>query len=219
MRKIFPHCLVESIDLKCKMGENGRFYVAPNGEHLRSVTTILDEKLNKDWLKEWKRRVGEEKADRIKRKAAKRGTAVHDMAQRYLLNEKDYIKGTLPHYVMAFDSVKKVLDKHVGVIYAIETPLYSLTLKTAGRIDLVAEYDEILSVIDFKTANRKRIEEQIHSYFLQTTAYSLMFERLYNINISQIVIIMTVDNEPEAQIFIKNRNDYVKEVLEIFVGV
>ncbi len=216
MRKTFPHSLVENIVLKSEDTDNGRYYLTPYGK-FRSVTTILNEKYNNIWLEEWRNRIGEEKADQIAAKAAKRGNAVHGLAERYLLNEKNYIKDTLPHYVMTFEAIRKALEAHVGVVYAIEAPVYSLALRTAGRVDAVAKFDKTVSVIDFKTSNRKKKEEDIHSYFLQTTCYSMMFERMYNISIPQIVIIMAVDDEPIPLIFVKKRNNYVKEVLDIFV--
>lgn len=216
-RKIFSHSLVEYIHLECETTENGRYYITPKGDRFKSVTTILGEKLDHSWLEEWRSRVGDIKADQITAKAARRGSAVHGLAERYLLNEKNYIKGTMPHYVMPFEAIRKALEGRVGTVYAIEAPLYSTALKTAGRVDVVAEFDGIISVIDFKTSNRKKKEEDIYSYFLQTTCYSLMFERMYNIPIKQIVIIMAVDDELTATIFKKNRNDYVKEVLNIFV--
>ena len=218
MRKIFSHSLVETINLECETTENGRYYITPKGDRLKSVTTILGEKLNNIWLEEWRSHIGSEKADRIAAKAARRGTAVHGLAERYLLNEENYIKNALPHYVMAFDAIRKALDSHIGTVYAIEAPVYSKALKTAGRVDVVAEFDGVLSVIDFKTSNRIKNEGKIHSYFLQTTCYSMMFERMYNVSVPQIVIIMSVDHEPTALIFKKNRNQYVKEVLEVFTG-
>ena len=215
MRKIFEHKLVEKINLICEDTENGRYYITPHGK-FRSVTTILGEKLDNCWLEEWRNKIGIEKADRIVAKATKRGTAVHGLAERYLLNFENYIEKTLPHHLSSFEAIRKVLEAHIGPVFGIEIPVYSLALKSAGRVDVVAEFDDILSVIDFKTSNRIKTEEQIHSYFLQTTCYSMMFERMYNVSVPQIVIIMSVDDEPEAQVFVKNRNDYVKDVLKIF---
>src|SRR5208337_2277505 len=216
MRKMFYHSLVETINLDCETTECSRYYITPKGDRFKSVTTILGEKLNNIWLEEWRARVGSEKADRIAAKAARRGTIVHGLAERYLLNFENYIEKTLPNYVISFEAIRKALDSHVGTVYAIEAPVYSTALKTAGRVDVVAEFDGILSVIDFKTSNKIKTEEKIHSYFLQTTAYSLMFEKMYNISVPQIVIIMAVDDEPKALIFKKNRNQYVREVLDIF---
>jgi hypothetical protein len=216
MRKVFSHSLIESVNLECETTEHGRYYITPQGDRFKSVTTILGEKLDNEWLKEWRDRVGNKKADQIITRATKRGTAVHALAERYLLNESDYIQNAMPHYVLAFEAIKKVLNNHVNTIYAIEAPVYSKALKTAGRIDVVAEYDGIRSIIDFKTSNKIKNEEQIYSYFIQTTCYSMMFERMYNLSVPQIVIIITIDNEPVAKIFNKDRNQYVKDVLNIF---
>ena len=216
MRKYFKHSLVPYFDLECETTETGRYYHTPAGK-LPSVTTVLKEKLDNSWLEEWYSRVGLEKASRISAQAMKHGTAVHAIAERYLLNEDDYIKGALPHHVMAFEAIRMALDSSTGTIYAIEALLYSKFLNTAGRLDMAAEFNGIPSIIDFKTSKKKKTEEQIYSYFLQTTCYSMMFERLYGITVPQIVIIMAVEDEIMPLIFVKNRKRYIKEVLKIFV--
>jgi len=214
-RKIFKHNLVPEVSLTTENTDNGRFYVLPDGSKFRSVTTVLGEKLDKTGLLEWRKRVGEEQANKISTQAARRGTSVHSMAERYVLNEEDYIKGGMPSGVDAFHSIKHLLDKHVDNLLGIELPLYSKVLKTAGRCDLIAEFDGVPSVIDFKTSRKLKKEEWIESYFLQTTVYSMMFEWMYKIAIPQIAIMIAVDHE-EPQLFVKNRSDYVARVIEIF---
>jgi ATP-dependent exoDNAse (exonuclease V) beta subunit len=91
-------------------------------------------------------------------------------------------------------------------------------LKTAGRCDLIAEYDGVPSVIDFKTSRKLKKEEWIESYFLQTTVYSMMFESMYKIKVPQIAILIAVDHEP-PQVFVKDRGHYVNRVLDIFTVV
>jgi genome maintenance exonuclease 1 len=108
-------------------------------------------------------------------------------------------------------------DKHVDNILGIELPLYSTVLKTAGRCDLIAEFDGVPSIIDFKTSRRLKKEEWIESYFLQTTVYSMMFEYMYKIEIPQIAILIAVDHE-EPQLFVKDRGEYVNRVIEIFTA-
>jgi len=98
----------------------------------------------------------------------------------------------------------------------IELPLYSKSLGCAGRTDLVAEYDGVLSIIDFKTSRKPKKEEWIESYFLQSTVYSMMFEWTYKIAVPRIAIIITVDDEKTPQTFVMERSKYVERVLEIF---
>ena len=187
----------------------------PDGDKFRSVTTVLGDALDKTALLEWKKKVGEEEAQKITTQAARRGTAVHTLCENYVLNKDNYIENAVPSSVDSFLNIKSVLDFNVDNILGIETPLYSKALKTAGRCDLIAEYNGIPSVIDFKTSRKLKKEEWIESYFLQTTVYSMMFEQLYKIKIPQIVVIISVDHEG-PQVFQKNRSDYVNRVLEIF---
>ena len=119
--------------------------------------------------------------------------------------------------IETFDRIKNVLDENVDDILGIELPLFSTSLKCAGRTDVVAHYNGVPSIIDFKTSLKIKKEEWIEHYFIQSTVYSMMFEWTYKIKIPQIVIIISVDNEPVPQIFIKDRAQYVQRVLDMFV--
>lgn len=219
-RKLFKHKLVPKIELTTEMINGQRFYVLPDGvTKLKSVTSILSEKLSKDSLLEWRKRVGEEEANRISTQAARRGTAVHNIAERYVLNEETYYApNEMPINVESFKPIKNVLDNHVDNVLGVELPLCSKALGCAGRTDLVAEYDGIASIIDFKTSKRLKKAEWIESYFLQSTIYSMMFERIYAIGIPQIVIVVTVDDEITPQTFVMQRSQFVNRAIEVLTS-
>jgi len=219
-RKIFKHTLVPKIEIRTKTIDGKRWYLLPDGvTKFRSVTSILSEKLNKDFLIEWRKRVGEEEANRISTQASRRGTAIHNIAERYILNEELYYgPGEMPINVESFKPIKDILDKHVDNVLGVELPLCSKALGCAGRTDLVAEYNGITSIIDFKTSKKIKKIEWIESYFLQSTIYSMMFERIYSISVPQIVIIITVDDEPKAQLFVEDRSKYVNRAIEILTS-
>ena len=216
-RKVFKHNLVDEIDITTETIDGKRYYVLPDGDKFRSVTTVLSDKLDKTALLEWRNKVGHEEANKISTQAARRGTAVHTLAERYVRNEQDYLRDSMPSGIDAFADLRTLLDKHVDNILGIELPLYSRALKTAGRCDLIAEFDGVPSVIDFKTSRRLKREDWIESYFLQTTVYSVMFEQIYKIKIPQIAIMIAVDHEP-PQLFVKDRGQYVDRVIEIFTS-
>lgn len=215
--KKFNHDLVTPIEIEQVTTNEGRYYVLPDGvTKLRSVTTILNEKLDKSALHDWRKRVGEQEANRVSARATSRGTAIHGIAERYLLNEDDYYKQVREQLRASFLPIQTVLDEHVDNVRGIELPLHSTLLKCAGKTDLVAEYDGIMSIIDFKTSSKQKMESWIEGYFLQSTVYAMMFESMYGIKVPQIVIIITVEDEKNAQVFVKNRGHYVNRVLEIF---
>ena len=215
--KKFKHNFVPFVELSTENINGQRHYVLPDGStKLKSVTTILSEKLDKTALLEWRKRVGEEEANRISNQAARRGTSIHKIAERYVLNEQNIYKDQMPINIETFKPIKETLDKYVDNILGIELPLYSKSLGCAGRTDLVAEYDGILSIIDFKTSRKPKKEEWIESYFLQSTVYSMMFEWTYKIAVPRIAIIITVDDEKTPQTFVMERSKYVERVLEIF---
>lgn len=207
-------------DLETETVNGKRFYRTPEGLLYPSVTTITSQH-GKDKILEWRKRVGEEEANRISTKASSRGTRVHKICENYLNNEEDYARKTMPDSVVMFKSIQPLLDEHVNNIHALEIPLYSHHLRVAGRVDCIAEYDGKLSIIDFKTSSKLKEESWIKGYFMQCSAYAVMYEERTGIPVPQIVIMIAVDSE-HPQVFIKKRNDYIKDFIsyrEAYDGV
>lgn len=189
-----------------------RHYVTPGGNKYPSVTTITSQ-YNKQSIMEWRKRVGEEEANRISSKAAGRGTRVHTMCENYLNNQEDYLQKQMPDAIVMFKTLQPLLNEYVNNIHALEVPLYSDYLRTAGRVDCIAEFDGAISVIDFKTSSKPKEDKWIQNYYMQCSAYAVMFEERTGIPVSRIVVMIAVDGE-KAQIFVKKRNDYIDEFIK-----
>lgn len=213
--KIFNHVKLKELDfdLTSETTEKGRYYQTPEGNIYPSVTTILSE-FNKDVILNWKERVGEEQANKISRLAASRGTKLHTVCENYLLNEMTSfkIKTLMPDTKALFIKLKPKIDSSLDNVYAIEQALYSNILKTAGRVDCIAEWDGELSVIDFKTSSKLKKEEYIENYFMQCTIYTHMFEEIVRKPINRIVVVIAVENE-EPQIFVKDKRFYLEQTV------
>jgi len=213
-RPVFLH---EPIDLGYKtLGdasiEGTRIYVTPSGAQYPSITTVLGIK-SKDSIAEWRKRVGDIEADRISNQACTRGNEMHSIAENYLNNVKAYLgdnKGTQGEEL--FRSIQNVLNKNIGKVLMQEVPLYSDIFKIAGRVDLIAEYDGELSVIDFKTSSKAKLRSWIHNYFIQAAFYAAAFYERTGIPIKQNVIIMAVENQKEPLIFIEDTFKWLPEV-------
>lgn len=203
---MFTHKTIPFNDLKTVTIDGKRFYQTPEGNTYPSVTTITG-LYNKKEILEWRKRVGEEEANRISTKASSRGTRVHKLCEDYLNNELNTDR-YMPDSVGMFKSIQPIIDQYVDNIYAIEAPLYSDHLKVAGRVDCIAEFDGKLAIIDFKTSSRQKSEDKIQNYFMQCAAYAVMFEELTGIPVPRLAIIMAVDSD-HPQLFVKKRNDYI----------
>jgi genome maintenance exonuclease 1 len=118
----------------------------------------------------------------------------------------------MPDALEMFLSVKPLLNRINNIHYQ-ECALWSVGLGLAGRVDCIAEFDGVLSVIDFKTSKRIKKKEDIDSYFAQCVAYACMYEELIGQGIHQIVIIMAVENS-EPLIFIEKTEDHLNTLLE-----
>jgi len=203
---------LHGFELKSETTNKGRTYVTPNGNVYPSVTTVLSP-YSKSAILEWRQRVGEEEANRVSRLAASRGTKLHLACEQYLLNEMTpmQMQTMMPDTKDLFLKVKPHLDKHIGTIYAIQRPMWSDKLKLAGKPDLIAEWDGTLSVIDHKTSKTEKDETYIENYFMQASAYTIMFEEMTGKVVDQIVLnFALVDGE--SQIIIKNKNDYLDQL-------
>ena len=199
-------------DLIAVTKDSGRVYTDPNNNTYPSITTVLSI-LSEDAIKAWRARVGEEEANRISKTASNRGTAVHDLLERYVNNESDFDKEVESYIMQSFYDVKPVLDKCLTKVYAQEAGLYSERLGVAGRVDCVGEWNGIDSIIDYKTSKKLKKKEWIDSYFMQSTAYAIMWEERTGIPINQIVIVIAVDNE-EPQIFIEKRENWTEKLIQ-----
>ena len=216
--RTFEHYFMQFRDIESYMKDGKRYYKTADGHSYPSVTSVLGAKKDKTHLDAWIKRVGADTAEKIKVQAGNRGTAIHTICESYLLNEERYPDKVMPANVATFKKIKPVLDTRMGNVYAIEAALFSKTLNTAGRTDCIAEFDGVLSIVDFKTSLKLKKEEWITDYFLQATCYSLMAEELSTLVIPQIAIIIAVDGENEAQVFVKPKAEYVDQVRIVFDG-
>lgn len=199
-------------DLDAVTSDTGRLYETPDGVKYPSITTVLSI-LSEDGIRKWKERVGEEEAAKISYRASTRGTAVHEIIEKYIDNIESFKDGYTPNIIASFLAVKPILDNRIRRVFAQEAPLYSKHLGVAGRVDCVAEFDGVLSIIDFKTSRKLKKKEYITNYFMQESAYAIMWEERTGMPITQLVTIIAVDDEM-PQVFIEHRDNWTKPLLE-----
>lgn len=199
-------------ELKSRMKKGQRWYKTPEGVELPSVTTILGSE-PKPAIEAWKQALGSKRAKKEMERCSMRGTAVHEMCEYFLNNDPDFTKGRDRDLVRLFNKMKVRLKK-IDNVRVQEVPLYSHTLKIAGRVDCVAEYDGVLSVIDFKTADRPKTEDMVEDYFLQCTAYAIMYSEMFDEAIEDIVVIIAAENGAMPQVFKRKIYDYAKPLMK-----
>jgi ATP-dependent exoDNAse (exonuclease V) beta subunit len=213
--KIFNHVKLPQLDfdLKVETTDSGRLYATPTGEKYKSITTVLSNH-NKQAIIEWRERIGAEEATKISTKAATRGTKVHKICEDYINNEIPELKMQMmmPDLKEMFFKIKPIIDEKLGDVYSQEQALYSHKLRIAGRVDLIGMWNGKLSVIDFKTSARQKEESYIQNYFMQCTAYALMFSELTGMWIDDIVVLIAT-GEGEAQLFERQIHDYRKPLM------
>ena len=216
MDKQFELCLSDLQRLPRRNVNGSRLYETPDGSFYPSVTTITGQ-MNKKAIQEWRARVGEKVANKITTQASARGTSIHKLCEHYILGTMDDVK-IMPSNKEMFTSMANHLAETVGKVYAVEGFLYSDFLRSAGQVDMIAEYNGVLSVVDFKTSKKKKNPDWIENYFVQEAAYSFMFEERTKLQVGQLVTVIGVDGEDEPQVFIKNtkeRNQYLLKFLEL----
>jgi len=198
---------------ECVTNDLGRIYKFDCGDFM-SVTTALSLTSDNTWLDEWKQNVGEQRAADISRRAAARGTTMHDNLEKLARGE------TLNTMRLIYTSIKQVIGMHKVLtdnlthIHSIESPLCCPKLGVAGRCDLIGEWHGKLAMIDYKTSTKIKTKDDILSYFIQTTIYCLLAKETLGLNCEMIVILIAL---PDGQIlqFCENPLSYRDEALRI----
>ena len=186
----------------------GRYYQSPREPNYwyPSVTTVTGF-AKSDFFAEWRKKPENQQ---LSKHATNRGNELHAMIESYLKNETDYKKNKNLLTVYLFQQMQEQLHK-INNIRMQETPMWSDTLRMAGRVDCIADYDGVLSIIDFKGSGKEKREEWIGNYFEQASCYSLMYQEMTGTPVNQIVILVSCE-DGTVQEFKKNPKDYFKDL-------
>ena len=206
---MFNHIHHEYPKLARTTVDGARLYETPSGRAYPSITTVTG-LLKRQAIQEWRERVGAEEANKISGRASSRGTRVHSLCENYLSNLE-----VTPNYLdhELWQGITPLLDR-INNIHALETKLYSDHLEVAGTVDCVAEFDGKLSVIDFKTSSRVKSHDDIHDYYMQCSAYAVAFEERTNLPVSQLLIVMAVDDH-DPLLFFEKRNNWIDKFKQL----
>ena len=206
---MFNHVPVEIGKLVQVNAKGGRYYETPSGAKYPSVTSVT-RLHNLESIQAWKDKVGGEEAGKISRRALARGNKIHSLAEKYLLNEgdmsDDFSKAD-------FGQMIPYLDK-INNIHCLETQLYSDHLQTAGTVDCIGEYEGKLTVIDFKTSAKLKKRDWVKDYFMQCSAYAVMYEERTGTPIERLLLIINVEDEG-VQLIDGKRDDYIQDFLDL----
>ena len=188
---MFNHVDVTLPELERETIDGVRYYKVPDEDQLLKLVSItsITSHFNKEIFINWRKKVGEEEADRVTKAATSRGTDMHTLVENYLSNQD--LPSVQPMSDFPFKIAKTDLNR-INNIYALEGSLYSKQLGIAGTVDCIAEYDGELAIIDFKTSKKPKPREWIEHYFVQCMAYGCMLYELTGISVKKLVIIMTI---------------------------
>lgn len=213
--KHFPHQTdygfeeIETIE-----GEGLRLYKTPYGNFpsMTSILSILDD----GGVDRWKKKVGEEEAQRVVQEAVRRGNSLHDLSEKYLKNEltRDQLKG--PGKVL-FSRSKKYLDE-IDLVIATEAPLYSVTDGYAGRTDAIVLLHDQITILDHKNS-RNRIDlnlshnrKKLWTYQLQCAGYARALKEMKGIEATQGCLIVGNHNTSTSDRFTFSFEDFEREL-------
>ena len=196
-----------------------RYYKVLNHENpktLISVTSVTSN-YSKEKIAEWRKKVGDDEANRICKFATTLGTQYHSISESYFKNQELPRKSVLAEFL--FNNAVPVFNR-IGKIHTLEQPLYSIDWELAGTPDMIAEFDGVLSVIDHKTSEEPKKLEWIEGYFVQCFAYAYMYAELFGVMPKQLVIIMSCQNgevtvyiEKDLQKYIKILRNYINKFI------
>tara|TARA_B100001250_G_scaffold253887_1_gene218406 strand:+ start:159 stop:839 length:681 start_codon:yes stop_codon:yes gene_type:complete len=215
---MFDHVDLNLEPLERETIEGVRYYSIPDIDELVKLVSItsVTSHFNKEIFVNWRKKVGNEEADRITKAATRRGTDMHTLTEHYLKNDQE-LPEVPPISDFLFKIAKGELNK-INNIYALEGPLYSKELGIAGTVDCIAEYNGELAIIDFKTSKKPKPRKWIEHYFVQAMAYGCMLYEMKGIPIKKLVIIMSCENgecvvyeENDKEKYIKLLSKYIQK--------
>jgi hypothetical protein len=218
---MFNHIDLNLPSLNRETIDGVRYYKVPNDEELIRLVSItsVTSHFNKEIFVKWRKRVGEEEANRITKKATSRGTDMHTLVENYLLNIPELPK-VQPISDFLFKISRSTLN-NINNIHALESSLYSKELGIAGTVDCIAEYEGELAIIDFKTSAKPKPEDWIEHYFVQCMAYGCMLYEMTGIMVKKLVIIMACENGECVVYEQRDKAKYIKlltQYIRKFVG-
>ncbi len=213
----FKHININLPQLERETIDGVRYYKVPDEEQLLKLVSItsVTSHINREIFNNWRKKIGEDEAQKITKAATSRGTDMHSLVENYLYNKDLPPVPPLPDFL--FKIAKKDL-RRINNIHALEGSLYSKVLGIAGTVDCIAEFDGELAIIDFKTSKKPKPREWIEHYFVQCMAYGCMLYELTGISVKKLVIIMACENgesvvyeEYDKSKYIKLLTQYVRE--------
>ena len=212
----FNHVNIDLPKLERETIDGVRYYSVPDEEELLKLVSItsVTSHFNKEIFVKWRKRVGVEEAERITKRATKRGTDMHTLAEHHLKNEE--LPEVPPISKFLFNIAKEKLNL-INNVYTLEGSLYSKQLGIAGTVDCIAEYDGELAIIDFKTSAKPKPREWIDHYFVQCMAYGCMLYELTGISVKKLVIIMACENGECVVYEERDKSKYIKLLTE-YIG-
>ena len=217
----FDHVDLNLSPLERETIDGVRYYSVPNKDELVKLVSItsVTSHFNKAIFAKWRKKVGNETADKITRQSTARGTDFHTLTEYHLKNEK-YIGDSLPISDHLFSIAKPTLER-INNIHSLEGPLYSLFLGIAGTVDCIAEFDGELAIIDFKTSKKEKPRKWVDHYFVQCMAYACMLHELTGISVKKLVLIMACEDgdcvvyeERDKAKYIKLLSKYIKKFVD-----
>jgi len=218
---MFNHIDLKLPKLKRETIDGVRYYKVSDGDQLKKLVSItsITSHINRQIFIDWRKKIGEDEANKITKAATSRGTDLHTLVENYLQNTSE-LPEVQPISTHLFRIAKSDLD-NIDNIHALEESMYSLELGIAGTVDCIAEYNGELAIIDFKTSKKPKPREWIDHYFVQCAAYACMLYELTGIIVKKFVIIMTCENgeceiyeEYDKKRYIKLLYQYIQEFVD-----
>lgn len=213
---IFNHVQIEFPPEPIRIDVDGiRHYEIPNTDKRYVSVTNVTSFTKGGKIEEWRKRIGDEEADKILFQSSYKGNQFHDLCYHYLQNH-DLEKPKSPLAWYGFVSAKPILHR-INNIIAQERAMYSHVLQIAGTVDCIADFTgksgiPELAVIDFKSSKKEKKIEWIENYFMQAAAYAAMLYELTGICVKKLVIIITC--EDGSVVFYEKYNvfDYIRKL-------
>ena len=191
---MFEHVELDLSPLERETIDGVRYYKIPDNHSLLklvSITSVISH-YNKETFAKWRKKVGDDKANEITRKATSRGTDFHTLTE-HLLNNDELPTGSVQPLSEFLYLIAKDELKNINKIYGLEKALYSKELGIAGTVDCIAEYKNELAIIDFlRQVKNPNLESGLKVILYNVQHIFCMLYEMTGIIVKKFVILMSL---------------------------
>lgn len=160
----------------------------PRVSEILRATICQSKKKSLQW---WFGKVGKDNAENIIKYAINRGNDFHNQVESHWKKENVYVSDAIPMF----------LKQNEIEVLVCEAAVFCNEHQYKGRLDMIYKRNGVFGVLDWKTSAKKKNPSFFVEPKCQVSAYAHAAEKLYNIEISEAMIVVAIEKNVSSNPF------------------